>query len=182
MAKGTLTMAEPNFSVLGDDANDDLPLAFRREKEARAREAMERQARERAAAGPSLSMGPSAGPDTGQNNRPEVTSRTASLSAQPGPQAGPKAGPQVGPQTGPQTGLANDIRPSDAALNVVGMPATVKRFDVPFSHLVRFFLKCAVAAIPALILLGCILWLLGALSTALFPNLVKLKILIGFGS
>lgn len=151
-------MAELNFSALNDDANDDLPRAFRREKEARAKEAMERAARERAAAGPTLSMGS----ETPQNIRPDVAPRTTV----PVPQIGPSA----------------DIRPAEALSNDVGMPATVKRFDVPFGHLVRFFLKCAVAAIPAMIVLGISLWLLGAISTVLFPDLVKLKILVGFGS
>lgn len=40
-------------------------------------------------------------------------------------------------------------------------PASVRRFDVPFGHLMFFFLKAVVAAIPALILLVAILWGLG---------------------
>jgi hypothetical protein len=58
--------------------------------------------------------------------------------------------------------------------------ATVRRFDVPFLHLVKFFLKAVLAAIPALILLGVILWLAGAGLQALFPQLIKMKILISF--
>ena len=59
-------------------------------------------------------------------------------------------------------------------------PASVRRFDVPFLHLMRFFLKAVLAAIPALILLGVILWFGGHLLQALFPSLVKKKILISF--
>ena len=39
MAAGPMAMAEHNFPPLGDEQNDDLPRTFRREKEARAREA-----------------------------------------------------------------------------------------------------------------------------------------------
>ncbi len=57
-------------------------------------------------------------------------------------------------------------------------PASVQRFDVPFLHLVTFFLKAVLAAIPALILLTVILWFAGAALQSLFPELVKMKILI----
>lgn len=60
-------------------------------------------------------------------------------------------------------------------------PAVVQRFDVPFGHLVRFFLKAVLAAIPAMILLMAILWGLGTLLETFFPDLVKMKILIGLG-
>ncbi|HET6390142.1 hypothetical protein [Hyphomicrobium sp.] len=56
----------------------------------------------------------------------------------------------------------------------------VRRFDVPFVHLVSFFLKAVIAGIPALILLGAILWGMGAVLQALFPALIKMKILISF--
>jgi hypothetical protein len=59
-------------------------------------------------------------------------------------------------------------------------PATVRRFDVPFVHLVTFFIKAVLAGIPALILLGVILWFAGAMVQSLFPALIKMKILIGF--
>jgi hypothetical protein len=66
--------------------------------------------------------------------------------------------------------------------NVAEMPfpASVRRFDVPFLHLMTFFLKAVLAAIPALFLLGVILWFAGAGLQAFFPNLVKMKILISF--
>jgi len=59
-------------------------------------------------------------------------------------------------------------------------PAVVRGFDVPFVHLARFFLKAVIAAIPALILLGAILWFAGAALQALMPSLIKMKILISF--
>ena len=57
-------------------------------------------------------------------------------------------------------------------------PATVTRLDIPFVHLMLFFLKAVVAGIPALILLTGILWLFGQVITATFPELVKMQILI----
>lgn len=60
------------------------------------------------------------------------------------------------------------------------VPATVRRFDVPFVDLVTFFLKAVVASIPALFLLGAILWVMGAALEAVFPALIKMKILISF--
>ena len=59
-------------------------------------------------------------------------------------------------------------------------PASVRRFDVPFMHLVTFFLKAVLAAIPALILLTAVFWAFGSILQLLFPELVKMKILIGF--
>lgn len=58
-------------------------------------------------------------------------------------------------------------------------PATVSRLQIPFLHLMMFFLKAVIAAIPALILLTVILWGLGQALTMFFPDLVKMKILIG---
>ena len=58
--------------------------------------------------------------------------------------------------------------------------ATVRAFDVPFARLVTFFLKAAVAAVPAMLLLGVILWFVGAGLEMVFPQLIKMKILIGF--
>ena len=57
-------------------------------------------------------------------------------------------------------------------------PATVTRLDIPFLHLMVFFLKAVIAAIPALILLVAILWLFGEILTATFPELIKMQVLI----
>lgn len=168
MAQGPMAMAEPNFSPLGDESSDDLPRTFRREKEARAREARERAAQERAAA-PSLSTipdgyGPAAGPSgsgpiSGPISGPNSGSGPASLAPQPRVQADPDYAP---------------------AIADMPYPAAVRRFDVPFLHLVSFFLKAVIAAIPALFLLAVILWVAGAGLQALYPDLVKMKILISF--
>ncbi len=79
----------------------------------------------------------------------------------------------------PQTASPADIQP---VINDMPYPASVRRFDVPFFHLVGFFLKAVIAAIPALILLGVVLWLIGAGIQTVFPDLAKMKILIGFGA
>lgn len=57
---------------------------------------------------------------------------------------------------------------------------TVRRFEVPFLHLVGFFLKAALAAIPALILLGLVLWAVGHVMQIYLPQLLKMQILIWF--
>lgn len=58
--------------------------------------------------------------------------------------------------------------------------ATVRRFDVPFVHLMMFFLKAVLASIPALILLGVILYFAGQALATHFPELVRMKILVTF--
>jgi hypothetical protein len=70
----------------------------------------------------------------------------------------------------------DDLRDSSSA----SVSATVRAFDVPFVHLMTFFLRAVLASIPALLLLGGILWVMGAGLELLFPQLVKMKILISF--
>lgn len=90
------------------------------------------------------------------------------------------------PIPGPSLSATPDVyiepAPESAIGPLVGMPfpAVVRRFDVPFVHLVTFLLKAVLAAIPALILLTVILWLFGHMVQMLFPDLIKMKILIGF--
>ncbi len=86
-------------------------------------------------------------------------------------------GNDVPPIPAPQVYAAADIRPAVAEET---FPATVRAFDVPFFHLMTFFLKAVLAAIPALILLTVILWFMGAALQAFFPSLVKMKILLSF--
>lgn len=50
--------------------------------------------------------------------------------------------------------------------------------DVPFSKLMAFFIKAVFAAIPAIIILLALLWIAGQGVHALFPDLLKLKVLI----
>lgn len=58
--------------------------------------------------------------------------------------------------------------------------AAVQRFNAPFLHLVMFFLKAVLAAIPAMILLGAILYYAGKGLEAYYPELVRMKIMITF--
>jgi hypothetical protein len=50
--------------------------------------------------------------------------------------------------------------------------------DVPFSKLMAFFVKAVFAAIPALIILTALLWISAVGLQVLFPDLVKLKVLV----
>jgi hypothetical protein len=54
----------------------------------------------------------------------------------------------------------------------------VAMLDVPFSKLMAFFVKAVFAAIPALVILVAALWLAGHGLQTLFPDLMKLKVLI----
>ncbi len=56
----------------------------------------------------------------------------------------------------------------------------VSAIEIPFARLVAFFLKAIFAAIPAILVLGIILWAFGQLLSAYFPWLLKMKILITF--
>ncbi len=58
--------------------------------------------------------------------------------------------------------------------------AAVRRFEVPFFHLVMFFMKVALAAIPALMVLGVGLYFAGQALEAYIPDLVRMKILVTF--
>ena len=71
-------------------------------------------------------------------------------------------------------------RPTPPAYGDDPVAAAVHRFDVPFLHLVTFFLKAVVAAVPALILLGVILYFAGKGLEAYYPELVRMKIMITF--
>lgn len=118
----------------------------------REKEARAREARERAA----------------QERAAAPTLSTKPESFGPAPQS-------VAPQ--PRIQADPELAPAIAEMPY---PASVRRIDVPFLHLVTFFLKAVIAAIPALILLTAVLWVFGSALQAFFPDLVKMKILIGF--
>ena len=117
-------MTEANFSMMIDDAVDDLPRTFRRERDARERAKREEEERKRVAT------------------------------------------------------LA--FNPDTERFEGEGVPAVVTRFDVPFTRLMFFYIKAVFAAIPALIILGALLWLAGDVLRTLFPWLIKMQILIRF--
>ena len=61
----------------------------------------------------------------------------------------------------------------------VRAPATtVVDFDVPLSKLAMFFVRAVFAAIPAMLVLLALLWVLGHTLQTFFPQLLKMKILI----
>lgn len=91
------------------------------------------------------------------------------------------AGPALNltfPAPEPDAAIPSSRRHHPAAASFDGPPATVTRLDIPFLHLMTFFLKAVIAAIPALILLLVLLWLAGEALTATFPDLVKMQVLI----
>ena len=125
-------MAEPTFSNVEGGPHDDLPRTLRREREAQARRAREKEFGEPV-------IKPPIEPDS------------------------------PAPRFEPEPVVDFDDPPE----------ATVTRLDIPFVHLMLFFLKAVIAGIPALILLLAILWGIGEILTATFPELIKVKVLIG---
>jgi len=64
----------------------------------------------------------------------------------------------------------------DLGLHLPAPSATVTAIDIPFFRLMAFLIKAVIAAIPALIVLTAVLWLIGRALVALVPQLVDLKI------
>lgn len=71
--------------------------------------------------------------------------------------------------------LAGDLPPGE------GPSVTVTALDIPFFRLMAFFLKAVIAAIPAMLLLGLILFAIGQAAQTFLPWLVKMKVLVTFG-
>lgn len=61
-----------------------------------------------------------------------------------------------------------------------GGGVTVSRFDISYFRLTWFLVKVALAAIPALLILGLLMFAIGQAAQMLFPWLVKMKINITF--
>lgn len=74
-------------------------------------------------------------------------------------------------------GSAHDYPGGYGDLNA-GLGGTVTRIEVPFLHLVRFFVKAVLAAIPALILLTLLLFAGGKVLQNFFPGLRLFEIVI----
>ncbi|HYD16131.1 MAG TPA: hypothetical protein VEA77_07000 [Hyphomicrobium sp.] len=71
-------------------------------------------------------------------------------------------------------------RPAPVVYGDDPVPASVQRFDVPFFRLMAFFVKAVLAAIPAIFLLGVILYFAGKGLEVYYPELVRMKIMITF--
>lgn len=68
---------------------------------------------------------------------------------------------------------------ADRPVPMAGAAAgVVTGFDVPFFHLMRFFIKAVFAAIPALIILGALLWFAGAALKSAYPGLIHTEVII----
>ena len=69
-------------------------------------------------------------------------------------------------------------REGEGEFEVPAPAATVVDFDVPLAKLAMFFVRAVFAAIPALLVLMALLWVLGHTLQPFFPQLLKMKILI----
>lgn len=68
----------------------------------------------------------------------------------------------------------------DVPRELAAAPGTVSRLDIPFFHLMAFFLKAVFAAVPALVVLAVMVWSAGRVLQTWFPGLVKMQFLILF--
>lgn len=144
-------MSDTDFALTADAADfDDLPRTLRRERESREREKREREARE--ARDQKLAT------PSDRDDRRKATF-----------------------DPGPSLYVPRDENLDAGDDSGLDYPATtVRRFDVPFLHLMRFYLKAVIAAIPALILLTAVLWGMGQVIKIFFPWLLKAQIFIQF--
>ncbi len=129
-------MADIEYSTLQEGDPDDLPRTLRRERDARAREALARDHR----------------------HDEESVARQA---------------PAPGPLS---ASYGSSALPSIQGTSHV----VITDFRVSVWRLSVFFIKCALAAIPALILLGVLLYAVGEVLEIFFPWLVKMQILVHF--
>lgn len=158
-------MSNADFVLTADAEFDDLPRTLRRERDAREKEKRDRQDRERAERGQKERTARDDG-DRKEMPLPRGLRAADTLSAD---------------------GLGADSLRAPRQHEATNSPAptaypsaTVKRFDVPFIHMMMFLLKAVVAAVPALILLGAILWGMGQVVKAFFPWLLQMQIYIQF--
>ena len=84
--------------------------------------------------------------------------------------------PPLSSSAGPSPSAYSPAASMSEGVEVSG--TTVTDIRIPFFRLMMICFKLVFAAIPALILLGAILWLAGHAMMTFFPWLVKLQILI----
>ena len=147
-------MSDTSYLSGGDD---DMPRTVRQQKEARARDQAAREI----------------------INGPRSANGSRSAFVQASTQAATARG-----ATANSLGvdLDGDYRGGDFPQSAPGeYPlTTVTRVRLPFLHMVGFFLKAVIAAIPALILLMLVLWGMGQFAKHFLPWLVQMKIDITF--
>ena len=78
----------------------------------------------------------------------------------------------------PMQAHASSAPPSMRGGLAFGEGAVVTDIKIPFWRLVVLLMKVALACIPALLIVAVLLWGVAEVVGALFPNLVKMKILI----
>lgn len=166
-------MPDPSLSMTLDD---DLPRTVRRERDAREREARERDAREREA----RERAAREAGERAQREREREMAAGAGFGPGPSPALGAAMGPAAASMAHPHTGMhgPQPMRVDHDDADLPAPPATVTAFDVPFVNLMFFFLKAVIAGIPALLLIGAIMWGVGHVLQTFFPALLKLKIMI----
>lgn len=71
-------------------------------------------------------------------------------------------------------------RPTQPVYGDEPVAAAVQRFDVSFAHLVFFFFKAAIAAVPAAIILAVALFYIAKGAAVVFPDLATMKIIVSF--
>jgi hypothetical protein len=151
------------------DESNDLPRTVRQQqKEARARDQVARDILPKPAYAREAQQA--------QQAQNLASQRAAQAAAPPPPTVAGAPAPTLAADysRAQEYALPSHLPPGEFA------PATVARFQVPFFHLVGFFIKCAVAAIPALLLLGGLFWVLGQAAKTYMPWLLKMQILITF--
>ncbi len=104
----------------------------------------------------------------------EQRERDAALAAQhqPYPQPGSQSG------FGPDAGHHDYANPDQASLYPMPGSGVVNRLEIPFLHLVWFFVKAVFAAIPALLLLTALLFGGGQVLKRFFPDFRHFEIVI----
>lgn len=84
------------------------------------------------------------------------------------------------PTFAPEPSMQSYGSPYPASQALGPASGVVTALEIPFVRLVTFFLKAVFAAIPAIFILGIMLWAAGQVMTTYFPWLLKMKILIMF--
>lgn len=147
-------MADSRGSSVADGGPDDLPRTLLREREERYRKDRERAG---------------------------LTSDTRTI-PQPPLGRGHSGSPMVPLTEAPSgaTGAADMSNMHDFAPVMHAGDGVVRAFKIPFWRLVMFGFKAVFAAVPALILLGALIWGAMGLLKVFFPQLIKMQILIQF--
>lgn len=78
----------------------------------------------------------------------------------------------------PMQAHPSETPPSVRGPLTLGAGGVVTDIKIPFWRLVLFLMKVALACVPALLIVAVILWGIAEVAGTLFPQLVKMKIMI----